>query len=291
LTGVVYRDLRESEMPEAVELFLTTVADMYKRHNINTPLPPRPLVEKFYDHIRRTGIFQIAEVDRRIGAICHAIVRDSQWFLSGFWTLPSWQGRAIGRPLLQRVWDAGAQAGARIFFTWSSVDMQAMATYLKMGMLPGYQILIFAGTYQNPDDVPEGYETEPLDISTAMEIDEQVRGTRREIDHRFSMEEFKAEGRQVMRGGRAVGYYYFTTGNVGSAAWLDPQDAEGVLASACCDASSQAEQIRLVALGINHAAIRFALHVGIRLASYSHLLTTGPFGQMEKYLPSGPSLF
>ena len=50
-------------------------------------------------------------------------------------------------------------------------------------------------------------------------------------------------------------------------------------------------RIRFVALGVNHAAIRFALRVGLRLAAYSHLLTTAPFGQMEKYLPSGPSLF
>jgi GNAT superfamily N-acetyltransferase len=278
-------------MPEAVELFLTTVEDMYKRHNINSPMPPRLMIEKFYEHIYRTGIFQVAEVEGRIGAICHAIVRDSQWFLSGFWALPSLQGRKIGRTLLERVWQRGARAGAEIFFTWSSVDIQALAAYMKMGMLPGYQILTFAGEYQNQSDVPSGYESQPLEISNAMEIDEQVRGTRREIDHRFSLEEFKAEGRQVMRDGRAIGYYYFTGSQIGSAAWLDAKDAEGVLVYACRDASSQAAQIRFVALGVNHAAIRFALRVGLRLAAYSHLLTTAPFGQMEKYLPSGPSLF
>src|SRR4051812_4539256 len=192
-------------MPEAVDLFMTSVGDMYGRHRISAPKPPRPSVEKFYDHIQRTGIFQVAEVDGRLGALCHAVVRDSQWFLSGFWALPDLQGKAIGRPLLRRVWDEGARAGARVFFTWSSVDMQAMATYMKMGMLPGYQILTFAGEYRNPIDVPEGYETAPLELSTAAAIDEQVRGTRREIDHRFSLEEFKAEGRQLLRGGRAVG--------------------------------------------------------------------------------------
>jgi len=278
-------------MPEAVELFLLTVADLYERHHITTPLPPRPLVEKFYEHIRRTGIFQVAEVDGRIGTICHAVVRDSQWFLSGFWTLPSLQGRAIGRPLLERVRDEGERAGAETFFTWSSVDVQAMATYMKMGMLPGYQILTFAGEYRNRLEVPKDYETEPLELRTATDIDEQIRGTGRDIDHRFSLSEFKAEGRQLTRRGRAVGYYYYVNGHIGSAAWLDAGDAEALLAAACRDASSQAEQIRLVALGVNHATIRFSLRAGLRLVAYSHLLTTAPFGQMEKYLPSGPSLF
>jgi GNAT superfamily N-acetyltransferase len=291
LTAVVYRELREGELPEAVELFLTTLTDMYKRHNADFPLPPRPMVEKFYDHIYRTGIFQVAEVEGKIGAICHAIVRDTQWFLSGFWTLPHLQGQKIGRTLLERVWNEGARSGARIFFTWSSIDIQAIATYMKMGMLPGYQILTFTGEYRTQNDATRGYESRSLEISTAIAIDWQVRGTHREIDHQFSIEEFKAEGRQVMRDGRAVGYYYFTGGNIGSAAWLEERDAEAVLSCACRDASGQAEQIRLVALGVNHAAIRFALQAGLRLASYSHLLTTATFGQMEKYLPSGPSLF
>lgn len=279
-------------MTEAVEIFLQSVTDMYERHNIKQPAPTRPLIEKFYEHIRRTGIFQVAEVDGKLAAICHAIVRGSLWFLSGFWALPSSQGKGIGRALLERVWDEGTRQGAEIFFTWSSVDVRAMATYMKFGMLPGYQILNFAGAFQSAsDDDVKGYETQPLDIKNAMSIDEQVRGTRRECDHQFSISEFKAEGRQLVRDGRAVGYYYFSNGTVGSAAWLEAEDAEPVLESACREASKQAEQIRLMIPGVNHSAIRFALRAGLKFVSYSHLLTTEQFGQMEKYLPSGPSLF
>ncbi len=95
----------------------------------------------------------------------------------------------------------------------------------------------------------------------------------------------------MVRDGRAVGYYYFSNGTIGSAAWLEDDDAEALLESACREASEQAEQVRLMIPGVNHSAIRFALRSGLKLVSYSHLLTTAPFGQMEKYLPSGPSLF
>jgi hypothetical protein len=37
--------------------------------------------------------------------------------------------------------------------------------------------------------------------------------------------------------------------------------------------------------------LNFALRSGLKLTAYAHLLTTAPFGQMDKYLASGPSLF
>lgn len=286
-----YRTVREAEIPATAELFLATVADLYQRHNVATPLPPQPFVEKYYEHIRRTGIFRVAEVDGRLAAICHAFVRDRLWFLSAFWTRPEMQGQKIGSPLLRQVWDEGARDGARKFFTWSSIDLQAMATYMKFGLLPGYQTLTFAGRMNDLTELRGDYETEPLDISTAAQIDEQVRETRREVDHQFWLTEMKAEGKQVSRGGRVVGYYYAQAGTVGPAAWLESEDALAILESACRDASAQSEQIRLMIPGVNHAAIRFALGVGLRLTAYSHLLTSAPFGQMDKYLASGPSLF
>jgi GNAT superfamily N-acetyltransferase len=291
LISVQYRPVREAEIPETAELFLTTVADLYQRHNVASPLPPQPFVEKVYDHIRRTGIFRVAEIDGHLVAICHAVVRNALWFLSAFWTLPQMQGQKIGRPLLQQVWDEGARDGARKFFTWSSIDLQAMAAYMKFDMLPGYQILTFAGTMNGSSQNRSDYETQPLDISTAMLIDEQIRETRREIDHRFWLSEMEARGRKIIRDGRIVGYYYFQNGTIGPAAWLNEEDAEAILETACYDASEQSEQIRLMIPGLNHDAIRFALRAGLRLAAYSHLLTTAPFGQMDKYLPSGPSLF
>lgn len=290
--SVEYRPVREEEMPEAVNLFLDTVADLNKRWNLNWPLPPREYIEKVYEHVRQTGIFLVAEVEGKVGAICHAIVRDQLWFLSGFWTMPHLQGRKIGRPLLQRVMEEGARAGASVFFTWSSIDLQAMATYMKMGMLPGYQLLNFAGQPNNLPEEYSGYETQPLDVSKALAIDEQVRETRRELDHQFWISETKSEGRQISRDGHGVvGYYYLNKGTIGPAAWLEERDAGALLEAACREASAQAEQIRLIIPGINHTAIRFALQLNLKLSGYGHLLTTASFGQMEKYLTSGPSLF
>ncbi|HEX8144781.1 MAG TPA: GNAT family N-acetyltransferase [Pyrinomonadaceae bacterium] len=292
MAAVHYRPAIEAEIDEAVGIFLAAVKDMYERHGISSPVPERAVIETSYRHIFETGIFYVAEVDGRIAAICNAVVRDRLWFLSGFWMLPQFQRQKIGGPLLRRVRDEGAGAGASIFFTWSSVDTTAMASYMKQGMLPGYQILTFGGTLARELPGPRaGYDVQPLDISSAMELDGQVRATAREADHMFWLAQPGYQGRQIIAGGRVAGYYYFNHGLIGPAAWAHREDAPAVIEAACREAAEGASQVRLMIPGINHMAIRFALDSGLRLTAYSHLLTTAPFGLMEQYLPSGPSLF
>lgn len=291
MAEVLYRPVRETEIAETAEIFTVAVTDMYARHGINASTPERALIETGYRHIYETGIFYVAEVDGRIAAICNGVVRGALWFLSGFWMLPQFQRQRIGGTLLKRVMDEGARAGANIFFTWSSVDQTAMASYMKQGMLPGYQILTFAGALSERQEQRAEYEVQPLDISYAVALDERVRAAGREIDHKFWLTKSGHEGRQLMREGRATGYYYLNQGVVGPAAWNEPEDAEALLEASCREASLQAEQVRLMIPGINHTAIRFALQRGLRLTAFSHLLTSAPFGLMEQYLASGPLLF
>jgi GNAT superfamily N-acetyltransferase len=292
MKAVQYRRVRETELAETVEIFLTAVTDMYARHGIDTPPPERASIETGYRHIFETGIFQVAEVDGRIAAICNGVVRDRLWFLSGFWMLPTYQRQGIGGALLNRVKTEGHEAGARTFFTWSSVDRTAMAGYMKQGMLPGYQILTFAGGVgrESAEQQP-GYGVEPLDLSYAMELDARVRATSREADHKFWLSKSGHRGRKVVRAGRPAGYYYFNSGSIGPAAWSEAEDGLTVMEAALREAAQGAEQVRMAIPGVNHAAIRFALGAGLRLAAFSHLLTSAPFGLMEQYLPSGPLLF
>lgn len=283
----------ESDIPEAVELFLVSLEDMYGRAGIKAQPPERSMILMNYRHIFRTGIFYVAEVDGALAAICHAVVRDRLWFLSGFWAQPDLQGRGIGGQLLRIVMEEGARSGAQTFFTWSSIDRAAMAAYMKRGMLPGYQILTFTG--QPPETFPSretaAEEVAPLSLATAMWIDERVRETSRETDHRFWLTEAGAEGRQLVRDGRALGYFYFNKGTIGPAAWVEAEDAEALMEAAVREARKDSNDVRLMIPGVNHAAIRFALAGGLRLSAYSHLLATAPFGHMQQYLSSGPSLF
>jgi hypothetical protein len=284
------RPATEADLPAAIELFLAAVADMYARLHIAQPLPPRAALEVTWPHILRTGIFHVAERAGQLVGICHAIVRDRLWFLSGFWTRPALVGGGVGGPLLREVWQAGARAGAEIFFVWSSPDQTALASYLKMGMLPGYQVFTFAGAADV--DVPAAYETAPLTLAFACGVDEEVRATRREVDHSFMLAQPRVFARQVIRAGSPAGYFYVSGEMVGPVAWLAPEHAAGVLAHACRAATETAGTLTLRVPGVNQDALRFALASGLRLVgAHAHLLTTAPFGRPEQYLPSGPSLY
>lgn len=291
MPDVIYRTARPEDVPEMADLFLTSVADMLARSGTPPLLPPRPAVLAGYEHIRSTGTFHLAETDGRIAAIAGAVVRGRLWFLSAFWAHPDLQGQGIGGPLLQRVRDDGVKAGADVFFVWSSSDSTAMAAYLKMGMLPGYQILVFDGAPRELPSPPSGLDVRPLGEATAADLDEVVRGCRREVDHRLWLSAPGSDGREVLRGGEPVGYYYCREGSIGPAAWGDPALGASVLALACREAVAAGEPIHLAVPGINHQATRFALGAGLRLTCSFHLLTSAPFGHLDQYVASGPGLF
>lgn len=286
---VQHRSARAEDVEPSLDLFVATLSDMLKRNGIDPGELDLDEWRYGYPHVFRTGIFRVAEDDGELVAICHAIVRGPLWFLSGFWTRPDRQRTGLGGALLREVWDEGRTRGASTFFTWSSIDLTAMASYLRRGMLPGYPILSFVGgpTPAAPDDS----DIAPLTLDIASAFDRDVIGTAREIDHGFWLTEPGRIGRAVVRRGRAVGYYYARSGAIGPAAWTASADADVVLGRALADAHTQSATVRVRALGRSHDTIRFALRSGLRLAGYSHLLTTAPFGHLERYAPSGPTLF
>jgi GNAT superfamily N-acetyltransferase len=291
MSEVNYRYASPEDIPEMADLFLLALNDMYARNAVSALVPPRPAVLQGYEHIRSTGIFQVAELEGRIVAIAGAVVRDQLWYLSAFWAHPELQRKKIGMPLLKKVWEAGKEAGATIFFTWSSIDLTAMASYMKLGMLPGYQNFFFDGVPKQLPDIPSNYKVAPLEKPMGLEIDQQVRGTSRQPDHDFWFSNPNLQKKQVLHKGNAIGYYYLNRGMIGPAGWKAPHHAEPMLILACQEASTLATEIRIAVPGINHAALRFAFNSGLRLTSSAHFLSTGPFGRIEQYIPSGQSLY
>jgi hypothetical protein len=286
-----YREARPEDMPACVDLFLESLGDLQRRQNLaSDDLPPASRMLAFYQHALSTGIFHVAETDGRIAALACALVRDHLWFLAGFWARPDLQRQHIGMTVLRRVWDAGEQAGAKHFFVWSSSDLPAMAAYMKLGMLPGSQIMVFEGTANFASTVSASYGIAPLRKSFAMALDETVLGTSREADHAF-FSRAGWQGREVLEKGKSIGYYYLDGGSIGPAAWIASEYSNALLTLACREASATGSEIALSIPGMNHAALRFALSSGLRLTRYAHLLMSGSFAHLQQYVPSGPALF
>ncbi len=287
---MVYRAIRDDEYQAAADLFFDALADMTTRLNMPPPHRDPELVARGYAYVARTGIFRVAEADGRLAALACAIVRDDVWFLSGFWTDPTRRLQGIGVPLLREVWDEGRRAGARAFYVWSSPDLPAIATYLKLGMLPGTQLFAFAGAARTAH-VDATLGTEPLSAERVADLDRALVGVRRDGDHGYWLDRAGARGRMVTRGRDVVGYYYVHDGTIGPVGWASADVGDAVLRLAIADAAEGGRDVLLTAPGVNHTAIRLALASGLRLIRTSHLLWTAPFGAMDRYLPSGPLLF
>ena len=57
------------------------------------------------------------------------------------------------------------------------------------------------------------------------------------------------------------------------------------------EAAATSSRVGLAAPGINYPAVRFALASGLRLITVNQFLTSASFGDMGRYLPSGPLLY
>jgi GNAT superfamily N-acetyltransferase len=288
---VQYRLALPGDIPAMTDIFLKAVSDLYTRYNVSAAVPPRPAVLAAYEHVRSTGIFRVAELDGEIIAIAGAILRGNVWYLSSFWAHPKRQRKGIGMPLLRQVWNAGIEAGVTRFFTWSSIDSTAMAAYMKLGLLPGSQIMQFEGMPSRLPAKPAGYQVMDLERPVALALDEEIPGLYRPADHDFWVNQAGLLGRQVVLKGQIAGYYYLGRGGIGPATWRKPEDAEPIMTLAFAEAMESAPAIKLAIPGMNHAALRYVLDAGLRLNSFAHLLTSRPFEHLDRYLPSGPGLF
>lgn len=293
MSGIQYRAGTEADITPAVEVFTESLGDLASRFHITMPPVDRAAWEPAYHHVLNTGIFRVAELDECIAAHCMAIVRDDLCFLSAFWTRPTLQQQKIGQPLLKQVMEEGRAQGARVFCVWSTIDPGSVACYMKQGMFPGHQLLVFSGTPSGIPEMPMAYKLESLQSEVAHRLDRDVRGTAREVDHAYlrMQKDDNDFAWQVLWNDTPVGYFYIGANNVGPAAWSADEHAQAVLTAALRQCSARNETVRLVIPGTNHAGIRFALQCGLRLMLTPHFLTTEPFGHLDRYIATGPTLF
>jgi len=274
----VCRPARRADLEQMVDVFLEHVAS------------PRAEMLATYGHVLDTGHFHVAEDGGRLVAIAGATVRGPLWYLNAFWARKADAGRGLGMRLLRAVHEAGRAEGATIFCTWSSSNPAAMASYLKIGLMPAWTIFAFSGVPASRASA-EPLDVRPLDAGGAERIERTVFGVYRAPEHAYHAGPGGLRARQVLHRGEPVGYFYAGGGSVGPAAWTAPEFAAPLLAAACAESAAPGEPVTLAVPGINRAGLRFALDAGLRLVYHNHFMASAPFGAHERYLPSGPSFY
>ncbi|MFW9777755.1 MAG: GNAT family N-acetyltransferase [Candidatus Heimdallarchaeota archaeon] len=272
---------------------MDSLTDLETRMNVSPSLPSKSEMEKFYRHAMSSGDFFVALADKKIIGFSGAIIRDTLWFLSAFWVLPSFQKSGIGFSLLERVYEKGVSRGASVFCVYSSSDFPALASYMKMGMFPGYPVFYFEGTPKRASfSEANSPRSEELQEGIATELDLEIRGVDRLTDHRY-WKSLGSRAVQIEIEGTMAGYYYVREGFIGPVVSKQSKDMELLLNLAIKDAVdfSPNKNITLMVPGINHLALKWILKTGFRIRSTSHFLTSKKFGNLTNYLPSGPGLY
>ncbi|MFW9854278.1 MAG: GNAT family N-acetyltransferase [Candidatus Thorarchaeota archaeon] len=261
--------------------------------NVSPSLPSKSETEQFYQHAMSSGDFFVAIADKKIIGFSGAIIRDRLWFLSAFWVLPSFQKSGIGLSLLERVFEKGISRGASVFCVYSSSDFPALASYMKMGMFPGYPVFYFEGIPKIASfSRANSHRSEELQEEVATELDLEIRGVNRLTDHRY-WKLLGSRAVQIEIEGKIGGYYYVRKGFIGPLVSKQSKDIELLLNLAMKDALDLTPNkiIKLRVPGINHHALKWILKTGLKIRSTSHFLTSKEFGKLACYLPSDPGLY
>lgn len=286
-------------------LFEESLADLARRIGFTGPMSiddPQTLAEMWtrrrllYEHLARTADqFWLAEQDGQVVGFSRSIVRDGHWELSELFVKPGVQSAGLGRELLQRSAPAGPVASKLIV---ASPDPRAQALYMKLGTYPRFPIYYW---WREPQEVTVATDLvfEPVaagnDVLAALaEIDQQVLGFRRDLDHGWLLSD--RQGYLYRRGGQVVGYGYEAQSN-GPFALLEPADFPAVLAHAETTAARSGSgsgrgHFGLEVPMVNTAAVDHLLSRGYHIDSFiGQAMIDRPFGRFDRYVLTSPPLF
>jgi GNAT superfamily N-acetyltransferase len=167
-----------------------------------------------------------------------ALVRGDAWFLSALFVSPEYQGRRIGRELLDRAWMGEYRRRTTIT---DSIQPVSTTLYARRGLIPTTPILSLSGSPRC--DPPADLEAVPTEPDALTTLDRAAYGFGRGADHRF-WREHAAEANLWLIAGQPIAYSY-----------VDDQGLIGPLAGRDGEAAALALQAELARRESQHAAI------------------------------------
>jgi GNAT superfamily N-acetyltransferase len=262
-------------------------------------IPSQPTV---FRHILETdpGGAWIAELNGVAVGYSMALVRGDIWFLSQLFVQPDQHGHDIGAVLLRRAQQYGHDRGARVFSVIASTSLAAHALYMRAGMFAtgiGYRM---TGPLEPLLALPQS-DAGVIDCGgwqdSIADLDRAVFGAERRQDHALYLGSDEASGPKgsfgLARDGALLGYAYALAngGFIGPIGAREPEDQLPLLRMAAAwllDHETSAGN--MLVISHNHTLMHALLAAGWRSLRWTFLLTSEPFGQFDRYHPSGGTL-
>ncbi|MDE3094676.1 MAG: GNAT family N-acetyltransferase [Chloroflexota bacterium] len=299
MRGVSYRPMTEADL-SATTLVRKAANEWLARsegRDVDPHVPDRPLPQR---HLLRTdpaGSW-VAELNDVVVGCAQGYVRGEIWYLSQFFVLPEAQSLGIGHELLVRVQADGRERGARVLAVTASTSQSAHGLYMRHGMHAigvGYRL---SGPIAPLRSLPEPARGQaPVADCGGVQgaiagLDREVWGAERRQEHALFLAGGFAEQETsfaLTSDGTLLGYgYAMDDGHIGPLAARSPETQLPLLRTAVDWLTARGvERGYCYCLSLNPTLMRAFLDAGWRIGGWSFLLASEPFGQFDRYLPSG----
>jgi GNAT superfamily N-acetyltransferase len=314
LSDKVYRHAKREDFLEINNLIRSAFDGLLKEHGFwdispfaSSRLPPIPPSGPF--PWLEMGLredqngFWVAEVGNEMAGIALSWVRGSLWYLAHLFVRPGYQGRDIGRNLVDRAMQHRKE---------SEITNRALATlaynpvsislYSRYGIYPREPLYMMECPKENITPAKEegGLTSQRAEsfqnISKVLTaIDQRCIGYPRERNHEFlfSLPSYKCYVYSVHH--EPVGYAYVAqNGRVGPVATASADSFPHAVESAFRFAAREdkASSVSLAVTGSNEELMRLAFLYGMRIRDNFLLMSSKPFPNFSRYVvyPTGAML-
>lgn len=272
-----------------LEVFFHAVEDLDRRRG--KPVQPRnaaPL-EMHFEHLLQTDPHSCLVADDHGQVMAFGIVmrRAAEAFLSFLFVEPSWQGRGVGRAVLDAC-IRGAGTGVERVATCAEAD-QPVSTglYAMAGLAPRAPIYLLRGVVAEGalPPLPKGFKRRRVAHHAVAALDVRLLGYERPQDHAFWARD-RDGACYLDESDQLLGYgYAHRSGRIGPVAASDPTHLPGIIAD-LLRGTEVLEGRQVVVPGPAISALRPLLEAGLRIDSAPAVYCSQGAGPaFDRYVP------
>jgi GNAT superfamily N-acetyltransferase len=265
--GLEFRPASELDLRAQYDLFVAAQSELWHHHGLAWSAAPFQAWSAPHRHLLAAdGERSFVALDgERVAGFSAALARGDTWFLAALFVSPEYQGRGVGRGLLDRSWAGDHRC--RITIT-DSIQPVSTGMYARRGLIPTTPILTLSGAPSC--ELPPGLEATPPEPEALATLDRGAYGFDRAADHRFWREQAD-EAKLWLQAGEPIAYSYVDRhGLIGPLAGRDGAAASLALRAELAHRESQPTAVQVP--GTAPSLVQAALASGLRLTRPPGLL-------------------
>lgn len=200
---LTFRPATDNDLSAEHEVFVAAHRQLWHRHRLEWSPPPVDTWSEVHRHLlAHDGERSFVALDgERLVGFSAAWTRGDTWFLAALFVSPEYQGRQVGRDLLDHSW---GDHHRRMTIT-DSIQPVSTGMYARRGLIPTTPILTLSGT--PICDTPRGLEATRPETEALAQLDGCAYGFERPVDHQFWGERSTAAN-LWLHAGEPIAYSY-----------------------------------------------------------------------------------